>query len=228
MYGLIIFGAIVLCLLLVETDLNPKIRPVFWKCVFWMIIGGVIGARVYHVVDYADLYIKNPLLIVQVWQGGLGIFGGVVGAVFVFCAFYIRQRYSGKNFSFFAWADIFAFYAPLAHSIGRLANLFNFELLPYAVYESTASLILFCIFLFLQKSVGSKIYRGFYSGAYLVGFGIIRVTLEHTRQTHWEFSGIYVAHIFSILFIITGIVILIIAKKIYENTASPSQHNHTR
>ena len=45
----------------------------------WAIIGGIIGTRVFHVVDFWDVYQNNPGRIVQIWQGGITIWGAILG-----------------------------------------------------------------------------------------------------------------------------------------------------
>ncbi len=226
MYGLIILTSLILCLFLVEKDLSKRNRDFLWKSAFWMIIGGIIGARLYHVLDFSEHYFSEPLAIFKVWQGGLGIFGALLGAIIAFFVVGSLEKRKNANFSFLAWTDVFAFYAPLAHSLGRFANFYNNELLPYAFYESAASLILFGFFVFMRKFSVNKLFRGFYSGAYLISYGIIRLVLEQARTERWSVEGIYVAHIFSILFIIVGTGIVVYGKRNYGKTSKAYQ-KHT-
>ena len=46
-------------------------------------IGGIIGARLYFVLFKLDYYLENPLEIFKVWNGGLAIYGGLIGAILV-------------------------------------------------------------------------------------------------------------------------------------------------
>lgn len=213
MYGLIIISSIVFCLFLVEKGLNTTDRNFLWKSSFLMLISGLIGARIYHVLHLFDYYWAKPVEILKVWNGGLGIYGAIFGAVLAFIVITALQKKKHPIFSFFAWTDIFAFYAPLAQFFGRFANVANNELLPFALYESVASMLLFVLFVISSKAVKTKKIVGFYSGAYLVGYGLIRLVLEQFRQENWSLGQIYVAHIFSILFIIGGISIIFYALK---------------
>jgi len=52
-----------------------------WDGLWWVVIPGIIGARLYHVLDYWEYYREHWLLIPAVWNGGLGIFGAIVGGV---------------------------------------------------------------------------------------------------------------------------------------------------
>ncbi len=228
MYGLTVFGSIILGLFLAEKGLNARDRAFLWKSAFWMIIGGIVGARLYHVLDFSQHYFNEPLSVLKVWQGGLGIFGALLGAVVTFYVVGALEKRKNVEFNFLAGTDIFAFYAPLAQALGRFANFYNNELLPYALYESAFSIVLFGFFVFLRKFHLSKLFRGFYSGAYLIGYGVIRLTLEQTRTEHWAVEGIYVAHIFSILFIIVGIGIVVYGKKHYGVATKTNQKHSSR
>ena len=112
----------------------------------WSIIGGIVGARIFHVVDFwDDFYQYNPISIIYVWQGGIAIFGALLGG-FVGGALYIIVRNSdrflalwGKAFHFAGepnkaplpgighLADIPAPAVLIAMAIGRIGDVINGE-----------------------------------------------------------------------------------------------------
>jgi phosphatidylglycerol:prolipoprotein diacylglycerol transferase len=47
----------------------------------WGVIGGIVGARLFHVADHLSYYLENPLLIPQVWEGGIAIYGAFIGGL---------------------------------------------------------------------------------------------------------------------------------------------------
>ena len=91
----------------------------------WAIIGGVVGARLLHVIDFwGDIYKHDPISIVYVWRGGIAIYGAILGG-FVGGALYIIIRNSEQFLA--AWGRFFPFLgkpgrAPLP-GIGRLADI---------------------------------------------------------------------------------------------------------
>ena len=89
----------------------------------WVIIGGVLGARVVHVIDYwGDIYSENPMQVFAIYSGGIGLWGGIIGG-FV----------GGAAYCLFAKlplgviADLTAPVLPFAQSIGRLGDIVNGE-----------------------------------------------------------------------------------------------------
>ena len=94
-----------------------------WSMLLLVMVLGVIGARLYHVIHLWDYYIANPSEIVMIWNGGLGIPGGVVGGAL---AIFIFTRAQGLNAA--RWMDIFAPALLLGQVIGRLGNFVNQEL----------------------------------------------------------------------------------------------------
>ncbi len=111
----------------------------------WGIIGGIIGARVLHVIDFWSFYAANPLTILQVWLGGIAIYGAILGG-FVSASSYILIRNSnwflnlwGKYFRFAGepekaplpqiglLADITAPALLIAMAIGRIGDIINGE-----------------------------------------------------------------------------------------------------
>lgn len=82
----------------------------------------IISARLYYVFFELDSYIRNPVDILKVWEGGLAIHGGLIGAVAT-GVIYCRK----KNFSFWKVADIVAPSIVIGQIIGRWGNFMNQE-----------------------------------------------------------------------------------------------------
>lgn len=92
----------------------------------WAVPAGVIGARIYHVATDHQLYFgegRNPLGALEIWNGGLGIWGAISGG-FLGAWFACRRR----GIRILPFADALAPGLLLAQAIGRLGNYFNQEL----------------------------------------------------------------------------------------------------
>ena len=64
----------------------------FADAIPWVIVGGLIGARLFHVIDHwPDEYAANPLRALYVWEGGLAIWGGVIGGLTALALFAWRR-----------------------------------------------------------------------------------------------------------------------------------------
>lgn len=105
------------------------------RIAMWGIPSGLIGARLYHVItDFNRLYVHDLSAIPRVWDGGLGIPGGIIGGVL---GGYVAVR--RMNLSFPDALDAVAPAFPIAQAIGRFGNYFNQELygrpsdLPWAI-----------------------------------------------------------------------------------------------
>jgi phosphatidylglycerol:prolipoprotein diacylglycerol transferase len=94
-----------------------------WSMLLLVVILAVIGARIYHVIHLWDYYSANPLVIPQIWNGGIGIPGAIAGGAL---AILIATRSKGLNTA--RWLDIFAPALLLGQVIGRLGNFVNQEL----------------------------------------------------------------------------------------------------
>jgi len=67
----------------------------FADAIPWVIVGGLIGARLFHVIDHwPDEYAANPLRALYVWEGGLAIWGGVIGGLTALALFAWRRALS--------------------------------------------------------------------------------------------------------------------------------------
>ncbi len=89
----------------------------------WAVPGGIIGARLYHVITDNQLYRHHPLNAFRIWEGGLGIWGGIAGGVLGGLDRLPRAAPRGR-----ALMDVAAPTFALAQAIGRLGNWFNQEL----------------------------------------------------------------------------------------------------
>lgn len=85
-------------------------------------IGGIIGARLYFVLFKLDYYLENPLEIFKVWNGGLAIYGGLIGAILV-GALVARWR----KIKFAPVLDLASLGFLIGQAVGRWGNFINAE-----------------------------------------------------------------------------------------------------
>jgi phosphatidylglycerol---prolipoprotein diacylglyceryl transferase len=88
----------------------------------WGVVGAIVGARVFHVIDQWDFYARDPIAIIKVNEGGLAIYGTIVGGP-VAGALYAWRR--GLNVA--RLADLAAPPLILGMAIGRIGDVINGE-----------------------------------------------------------------------------------------------------
>lgn len=199
LYGLVLGIAAVVGLSVAER-IDVRVNKVFP----WVLSGGLIGARLYHVIDYKEYYQQFPGEIWAVWSGGLGIWGGVIGGAMAILIY--QKLMKLKQFGKLVMAIVIAL--PLAQAIGRVGNYANGEfvtkvgLMPWWSMEAILNLALFGLLWRLNR-------RGHSSqaivGTYLAGYGLIRFGLEFWRSDSWKWSGLGVAQWISLLSIVIGL-----------------------
>ncbi|NDG76812.1 MAG: prolipoprotein diacylglyceryl transferase, partial [Acidimicrobiia bacterium] len=89
----------------------------------WAVPAGVVGARIYHVITDWERFDGRLVDVFKIWQGGLGIWGGIAAGVVV--GILIARR---RGFSVLNTLTAVAPALPLAQAIGRFGNWFNQEL----------------------------------------------------------------------------------------------------
>lgn len=92
-------------------------------CILVGVIGGVIGARAYYVIFYpGDKYIKDPSQIFHIWEGGLGIYGGIIAGLL--CGALMAKHH---KMSVPAVLDLASMGFLIGQGIGRWGNFVNQE-----------------------------------------------------------------------------------------------------
>ena len=221
-YGIFIASAVLLAGLLgtAEARRRGEDPDVGWSMLLPVLVLGVIGARIYHVIHQWDYYMANPALIPQVWLGGLAITGAVVGGV---VAIWLYTRANRLNT--LRWFDIFASAVLLGQAVGRLGNFANQELygppttLPWGIsidaahrvgdwtnlalypldttrfhplfaYEGLLNLFGLAVILWISRRFAHRLYDGDVLLMYLMWYGVVRTYLETFRVQNWIILGV--------------------------------------
>ncbi len=214
-YGILISSAILIGIL-IATHRGKKqgiISDDILDIVLVSIPAAMIGARLYYVAFKLDYYLANPKEIFMIWEGGLAIHGGLIGA---FLAGYVVCRI--KKLKFTKVIDVFAPAFPLGQSIGRWGNYFNQEAygaetdLPWAItvmdpvkgliqvhptflYESIWNLLVLGIILFYEKT--KKKFDGELILIYGIYYSAGRFFIEGLRTDSLMFMNMRVAQLIS-------------------------------
>lgn len=208
---------------------------------FYLIIFGMLGARLYYVAFNWEMYSSNLINILKIWEGGLAIHGGIIAGIIVIILY--SRKY---NIGTLKLLDILVPSLILGQAIGRWGNFFNGEAhgpavslnsleawhlpdfiiegmhidglyyMPTFLIESALCLLGFILLYVIRSRKYTKIGQTF--SIYLVWYGIIRFVIEHFRTDSLMFGGIKTAQAVSVLMIIVGIIMFIIfaRKRVFE------------
>ena len=95
-----------------------------WDFAFYLMLGVLIGSRLFEVFWEPMYYLSNPLNFLKIWQGGMSFHGGFVGIVTA-AYFYCKKH----KLNFWKMADILSIPTLFALALGRIANFINGELI---------------------------------------------------------------------------------------------------
>jgi phosphatidylglycerol:prolipoprotein diacylglycerol transferase len=173
---------------------------------FWLIVGGLLGARLYDVLLELPYYIEQPLAVFKVWRGGLAIHGAILGGLLSLYLFSKKYKHN-----FWLLSSLVVPGLTLALSIGRWGNYFNQEIfglptsLPWGIpidithrpdaymnfeyfhptflYESIGSFIIFVVLLLMHRYfIRSKATSYQLSTiSFLMTYSLLRFSLEFIR-----------------------------------------------
>jgi len=211
-------------------------RDIVFDLSFWLIIVGLIGARIYDVLLQIPYYTNHPLQALEIWKGGLAIHGAIIAGLFIVWQFSRRLKISIWKLSALIVPGL-----ALGQAIGRWGNYFNQEIFglptqqawgipislinrplnyinssyfhPTFLYESLAcllisiSLIAFNVYL-IKKGKLDKSYT-WLTALYMILYSILRFGLEFIRldQTP-SILGLRFPQIASLIIIIASLLLL--------------------
>lgn len=232
-YSILILSGVFIAYLLITKEANRfKIKYDFiFNLMFWVLIMGIIGARLYFVIFNWDYYSKHLAEIYKIWNGGLAIHGGIIAGL-ITLIFYCKKY----KVDVLKITDIFAPALIIAQAIGRWGNFFNSEAygsivsyqtlvnlkiipqfiidnmyingsyhLPMFYFESIACFIGFIILLLIRRKKYIK--KGQIVSIYLIWYGIVRGIIENFRTDSLMIANVKVAIVVSIIMISAGVYI---------------------
>jgi prolipoprotein diacylglyceryl transferase len=231
MYGIILAVGVLVGVYVAEHRWRNRGYPKdgIYDISFWVVIWGVIGARLYHVITDYQLFEDDPWRAFQIWRGGLGIWGAVIGGALAVLVITYRRKLPTL-----VVMDCMAVGIVLAQGIGRWGNYFNQELfgkpttlpwgleidphnLPLAyqgrgyttfqptfLYESLACLAIAGILLLVERRARLKIGQTF--ALYVALYTFARFFFENMRiDPAHEIAGMRLNAWVSILVFLFGV-----------------------
>lgn len=215
----------------------------------WLLIGGIIGARLWHVFTPSasniaqgvttENYLRNPIEILKMWKGGLGIPGGVIGGALALII-YTKAR----KLNFWQWADFIVPGLLIGQSIGRWGNFVNQEVygrpsnLPWAItidpqyrisgfefvekyhplflYESLLNLIGAGVLLLIDRKFKDKLFKGDILFGYLIWYSTVRFFLEFLRLDPSPFNGININQTSMLVVGVLAVIVLVLRHTVWS------------
>lgn len=232
-YGIIIITGILLGWLLAtrESKRLGLNKDIFSDLLIWAIPISIISARLYYVIFKWDYYMDNPGKIIAIWEGGIAIHGGLIGAV-ITAIIFARK----KGVSFWKLADIAAPSIILGQAIGRWGNFMNQEAHggevarsflenlylpdfiinqmyidgvyyhPTFLYESLWNLAGFILLIFMRKL---PLKKGELFLSYLIWYSIGRFFIESLRTDSLMLTEtLRVAQMMSLVLIVVAVTLI--------------------
>ncbi len=197
----------------------------------WVIPAGLIGARLYYVIFQWELFAPDPLSILRLWEGGLAIYGAVIGGLIGVLLFARRRKIQPALLT-----DMVVPGLAFAQSIGRWGNYFNMEaygrpitdsawqFFPVGVqipsgdgyvwhmatffYESCWDMLVFLLLWFVIRKRTKT--PGTTTLWYLLLYGTGRFLIEGLRMDSLMTGSIRVSQLLSLLLILGSSAVLII------------------
>jgi phosphatidylglycerol:prolipoprotein diacylglycerol transferase len=224
-YGLIIALSVMIGAIIAEREITRRSGPAghIWDLLIWVVPSGIAGARLWYVLNDiaggSTYYSDEPGRIFRIWEGGLHIYGAVLGGLIA--AYYYTRRH---NLDLWLLMDALAPTLLIAQGFGRIANFINQELygpptdLPWGVkiaeqnrlfpwtdivefpvettrfhptffYESIWNILMAVLILWLVRRFASQLLPGAAFYMWMIAEGVGRVWLEFFRPDQPTIPG---------------------------------------
>lgn len=224
-YSLLIILALIISILGMKKE-NGKYGIKFDDIVsllIYVIPISLICARLYFVIFNLEYYLKNPIQILNIRNGGLAIYGGIIGGIVTIYAYCKKNKINILNM-----LDFIVPYLSLGQSIGRWGNFFNVEAYGYNtsnllrmgitkngiyqevhptfLYESIATMLIFILLISLRNK---RKYNGQQVLIYCIGYSFIRIWIEGIRVDSLMLGNFRISQVISIVLFVICIGIII-------------------
>ena len=211
-----------------QEDVSVKLLD---RLTWYMVFGTLIGARLGHCLFYEpDYFLKHPVEIVLIWQGGLASHGAAAG---ILIALYIFSRVECRPYLWIL--DRIVIVVALSGFLIRMGNLFNSEIFghptalpwgfefvrssvhaqpchPTQIYEALSYLSIFVWLCRLYFKKSEKPYPGILFGTFLVSLFTVRFFIEFLKENQVDFEKVMMLNmgqLLSIPLIVWGIYLLV-------------------
>jgi len=193
--------------------------------ILWVTPFAIICARIYYVVFTWEAYAANPISALYIWEGGIAIYGGVLGAILgvtVFCRI--------KKLKLSTVLDLVLLGFLIGQAVGRWGNFFNREAFgattdsffrmglynevtgsweyyhPTFLYESVWNLTGLILLHFLSKK---RSYDGQVALGYAAWYGLGRAIIEGLRMDSLYWGAFRVSQVLAALSCVTAVAVLV-------------------
>lgn len=224
-YAILIVSAILISFLILKINnkrCNIEYKDILDLSIFLIPIS-IICARLYYVIFDLEYFLKNPNQIFNIRDGGLAIYGGIIGGI-ITCYVFCKKR----NISFLDLLDYLVPCLALGQAIGRWGNFINIEahgvqtdnlfrmgiiengqyieVHPTFLYESICTFVIFIILMVMTKK---RKFAGELTFIYLILYSFVRFFIEGLRTDSLMLFSLRISQVLSLVIFVLSCIMLI-------------------
>lgn len=225
-YAILIVSAILIAFLILKINnkkCNIEYKDILDLSIFLIPIS-IICARLYYVIFDLEYFLENPNQIFNIRDGGLAIYGGIIGGA-ITCYVFCKKR----NIRFLDLLDYLVPCLALGQAIGRWGNFINIEahgvqtdnlfrmgiienghyieVHPTFLYESICTFLIFIILMFMTKR---RKFAGELTYIYLILYSFVRFFIEGLRTDSLMLFSLRISQVLSLVIFVFSCIMLII------------------
>lgn len=243
-YAILIVSAILIAFLILKINnkkCNIEYKDILDLSIFLIPIS-IICARLYYVIFDLEYFLENPNQIFNIRDGGLAIYGGIIGGV-ITCYVFCKKR----NIRFLDLLDYLVPCLALGQAIGRWGNFINIEahgvqtdnlfrmgiienghyieVHPTFLYESICTFLIFIILMFMTKR---RKFAGELTYIYLILYSFVRFFIEGLRTDSLMLFSLRISQVLSLVIFVFSCIMLIINIIKIRNMSKNAEKNNTK